>query len=185
MLEYSEFIDGWIAKTGPCPLDAGEIDRSFAEALGDVDDQTLFGDRISDSDAALCCKAGLWLRANDLDQSHRISQGVSTSEGSYWHAIMHRREPDYSNSLYWFRRVGAHPVFELLAADALAEGERLGEQKAASALVAGKSWNPSAFGELCRVALTEGGRLEEFGVAVQAAEWRRLFDFCFRKAVGA
>lgn len=184
MVEYSEFIDGWLAEAKPCPLDAGGIDRALADSLADADDHKLFGARIADSDAALCCKAGLWLRANDLDQSHRISQGISTSEGSYWHAVMHRREPDYSNSMYWFRRVGAHPVFELLAADAVAEGERLGEQNAASTLVAGKTWNPGAFGELCRVALKEGGRLKEFGVAVQDAEWRRLFDYCFRKAVG-
>src|SRR4051794_32254466 len=44
--------------------------------------------------------AGLWLWHDWLDESHRISQRVETADGSYWHAIMHRREGDFSNSKY-------------------------------------------------------------------------------------
>ena len=58
------------------------------------------------------CLSAVWLLDDHLDESHRISQSVSTSSGSYWHGIMHRREPDYGNSGYWFRRVGDHPIFE-------------------------------------------------------------------------
>src|SRR5208282_3154263 len=42
--------------------------------------------------------AGLWLWHDGLDESHRISQGLSSPAGSFWHAIMHRREGDFSNS---------------------------------------------------------------------------------------
>lgn len=59
--------------------------------------------------------SGLWLLAGDLDRSHRISQDDSSPEGSFWHGIMHRREGDFSNAKYWFRRVGEHPVFARLA----------------------------------------------------------------------
>ncbi|TWT93659.1 hypothetical protein [Neorhodopirellula pilleata] len=59
--------------------------------------------------------AGLWLLAGDLDRSHAISQADSSAEGSFWHGIMHRREADYSNAKYWFRRVAAHPVLIELA----------------------------------------------------------------------
>lgn len=60
-------------------------------------------------------QSGLWLLAGDLDRSHTISQDDSSAEGSFWHAIMHRRECDYSNAAYWFRRVRTHAVLNDLA----------------------------------------------------------------------
>jgi hypothetical protein len=62
-------------------------------------------------------EAGLWLLAGDLDRSHQVSQSLETMDGSYWHGIMHRREGDFWNAKYWFRRAAKHPVFEQLAAD--------------------------------------------------------------------
>lgn len=59
-------------------------------------------------------KAGLHLLNDDIDRCHHIAQERPTPEGNYWHAILHRREPDYSNSKYWYRKVGEHPVFSLL-----------------------------------------------------------------------
>ena len=58
----------------------------------------------------------LWLHGF-LDESHSIAQGIPSAEGSYWHALMHRSEGDFSNSKYWYRRVGRHAIFpDLLAA---------------------------------------------------------------------
>ena len=57
---------------------------------------------------ALC--AALWLYVDELDRSHVISQGIDDATGSFWHGIMHRREGDFSNSHYWFNRVGKHPA---------------------------------------------------------------------------
>lgn len=59
-------------------------------------------------------RAGLLLWNDDLDASHSISQGINTPTGSFWHAIMHRREGDYSNAEYWCRRIGMHPAFEAI-----------------------------------------------------------------------
>lgn len=50
--------------------------------------------------------AGLWLYFSCFEQSHALAQELPTLEGSYWHAIVHRQEPDDWNSGYWFRRVG-------------------------------------------------------------------------------
>ena len=61
------------------------------------------------------CLSGLWLIAGDIHASHSISQDLPSAEGSFLHGIMHRREGDFGNSKYWFRRVGSHPVFEQIA----------------------------------------------------------------------
>lgn len=68
---------------------------------------------LSGSQAALAF-SGLWLLAGDLEKSHSISQDMPCRDGSFWHGIMHRREGDFGNSKYWFRKVGNHPVFEQL-----------------------------------------------------------------------
>ncbi len=57
-------------------------------------------------------QAGIWLYVDDLHRSHEISQGIHTPTGSFWHAIMHRREGDFWNSKYWWRQVGKHPALE-------------------------------------------------------------------------
>ena len=60
-------------------------------------------------------QSGLWLYVDQLDRSHTISQGIDDATGSFWHGIMHRREGDFSNSHYWFRKVGAHPAMDDIA----------------------------------------------------------------------
>src|SRR4051794_17516100 len=90
------------------PLGPGTPDRSVKAKLEALDDAA-FGSRIADPDMAAAFRAGLWLASNFLDESHAISQGLHTAEGSYWHGLMHRREPDFGNAKYWFRRVGTHP----------------------------------------------------------------------------
>ncbi len=56
-------------------------------------------------------KAGLHLWNDDLDHAHILVQALEGDPtADYWHAIIHRREGDWSNAGYWFRRVGEHPV---------------------------------------------------------------------------
>ncbi len=63
-------------------------------------------------------QAGLWLYADDLHRSHEVSQSIETPVGSLWHGIMHRREGDFWNSKYWFRRAGSnHPLVAMNPAD--------------------------------------------------------------------
>ena len=60
-------------------------------------------------------KSAALLWHDHLDESHTISQSLESPEGSWLHGIMHRREPDYGNAKYWFRRVGQHEAFAPLA----------------------------------------------------------------------
>jgi len=107
--------------------------------------------------------AGLWLYFDCFDESHRISQADDSQEGSYWHGIAHRREPDFGNAAYWFRRVGRHAVFPEIS-------KRMGG--------CGALYDPLRFVEECE----RGGR-EDWALEVQRAEWEVLFDYCARKRV--
>jgi hypothetical protein len=60
---------------------------------------------------SIALKAGLHLWNDSLDASHSYAQQIEDDDtGSYWHAIMHRMEQDYSNSKYRCRLAGHHPV---------------------------------------------------------------------------
>jgi hypothetical protein len=140
--------------------------------------------KIADYSAVDCCLAGLWLWHDFLDESHRISQEVETAEGSYWHAIVHRREPDYGNSKYWFRRVGAHPIFKPLATAARPLAGQFKLDPPAEFLAGQSAWDPYRFVDLCEAIARGRSECEGLARAVAAAEWRLLFDYCFRQAIG-
>lgn len=59
-------------------------------------------------------EAALWLLCGELERSHAVSQQIDSADGAYWHGVMHRREGDFSNANYWFRRALRHPVREQL-----------------------------------------------------------------------
>src|SRR4051812_48137815 len=129
-----------------------------------------FSHPVRDPLAARACLAGLWLYHDFLDESHAISQELDTKEGSFWHAIMHRREPDAGNSKYWWRAVGSHPVLDRLVADAPGVGYAY--------------TTPQSFVDFCERVRGTGSADEELAKRVQALEWRLLFDWCYGRAFG-
>ena len=135
------------------------------ELIARVAAKTLFP-RARAPEAAL---AGLYLYFSCWDDAHQIAQGVNTAEGSYWHAIIHRQEPDAGNSSYWFRRVGRHPIFPALLEQAVGiAGPRFG-----------KTWDPFRFIDDCETAARQpGSALEATAREIQRAEWQLLFDYC-------
>jgi hypothetical protein len=136
---------------------------------------------------ARACIAGLWLRYDQLNESHAISQSLETPAGSYWHAIMHRRERDFSNAKYWFRRVGGFPTFAALnnfVREAHIAG--LDEPAAASASFLRKQsdWDPFQFVDLCEAAQSQPP-LVSICRQIQQREWELLFEYCFRQAIAS
>lgn len=118
-----------------------------------------------------CCRAGLWLAFNFLTESHSISQeDEGHPDRDFWHAVMHRREPDAFNSKYWWRRVGSHPVLDQLREQSPSQGYAF--------------TTPEAFVDFCEKARGTGSADEELARRVQQLEWRLHFDWCWRKAVG-
>jgi hypothetical protein len=168
-----------------CELGPGSPNQAIRDKLADLDYSGLFeGCDVADPQMAACCLSGLWLLHDFLDRSHGISQSIHTATGSFWHGIMHRREPDYSNAKYWFRKVGDHPVFEPLAGVArqLAEQHAAGQQ--ATFLTAEATWDPFAFVDFCQTAITRGSANEMLCRQIAKAEWELLFDHCYRRAIG-
>src|SRR5262245_27937857 len=108
---YPAAIAALLGRLPLAPLGPGRPDPTARRELEALD-EVAFGGRVADRDMASACRAGLWLAFGFLDESHTISQDLHTAEGSYWHALMHRREPDAGNAMYWFRRVGHHPVLD-------------------------------------------------------------------------
>lgn len=116
-------------------LSVGEIDRELSGAL-----EGKLTEAMKD-----LFRAGVYLWRDHLDEAHKIAQDIETADGSLLHGIMHRREPDYSNAKYWFRRVGAHPSFLGLAVRVSEFLEEADESDLHSRLVPNKTWDPFAF----------------------------------------
>lgn len=141
--------------------------------------------RVVDEDMARACCAALWLHHDYLEASHEISQGIANSTGSYWHGLMHRREPDYSNAQYWFHRAGPHPVFPALCAQAAALARAEAPHPSTDFLRTQTQWDPFAFIALCEACAQRRSPAENLCKRIQFCEWQLLFDYSFRKAVGA
>lgn len=132
-------------------------------------------------------RAGLFQLQDCLDDSHRCSQSIEGvgkhRNGDYWHAIMHRREPDYGNSKYWFRQVGSHPVFTDLARIARDLAPRSNFDRWFSRLWTARGWEPFAFVDLCEAAALSGDpHLTRFAERVQWAEMLLLLEQTARDA---
>lgn len=139
-------------------LGDGPHDRDLSGLLAKPHDLPWPESSVAKRSLALC---GLWLLAGELDQSHSISQDIGSSDGSFWHGIMHRREGDFGNSKYWFRRVGSHPVLDQLPK-----------------LTDGDYADPFDFVDQCSRAQRKAGELYQRCQRAQWVEWQALMTHC-------
>ena len=126
--------------------------------------------------------SALLLWNDDLDASHTLSQALPDAFGSWLHGTMHRREGDFPNSKYWFRRVGTHPGFAQMARRAAAVVAAAGGQPAPELTALAARWDPYVFVDLCAGAASQRGAgsaalLEVF----QAAELELLTELAVNR----
>lgn len=171
--------DNPIAELGP-----GTPIHETEAGLASLDLEAAFQPHtITDPDMAAACHSGLWLANNFLDTSHTLSQSIDTPTGSFWHGIMHRREGDFSNAKYWFRKVGSHPIFESLAS---VSRERAQEQESTCEtefLCSQSEWDPMAFIDLCEQVSRNGQDPGRLCGHIGRQEWELLMLFSFEKSI--
>jgi hypothetical protein len=181
---YGEVFGELVSEKRLNPLDGGVENSAVEGKLKALTVNDAFaGKQVVDQDMAQACISAVWLYHNFLDESHTISQGIKTNTGSFWHGIMHRREPDFSNSKYWFRNVGEHPLFDALNKEAQKIAQ--GATDAPDFLISQTSWDPYEFVDLCADALSGKSSNDALCREIQQREWELLFDFSYRHAIGA
>jgi hypothetical protein len=163
-------------------------DMALSTQIKSASDEDLFGVRpVGEHQIEMqaACRAGLFLWNDDLAASHEISQAIHTPTGSFWHAIMHRREGDFSNANYWWRKTGGHPalakVFSAVTST-LSGDESEDIREFLERLLLAKRWQPVEFIALCEKAshAPEGSTLAL--QRAQIAEIEALLDWCRQQA---
>ncbi|MBG85558.1 MAG: hypothetical protein CMO80_01495 [Verrucomicrobiales bacterium] len=126
-----------LAPLGPGPRSSVTSEAALNEQLDDI-----FAQHGKPPKAELISSL-VMLWHDHLDASHSISQSEYNPDGSLVHAIMHRREPDYSNAKYWWRSTGDHVCFPDLA-EAVAPLVE-GESELADQILGGGYWDAFGF----------------------------------------
>lgn len=132
---------------------------------------------VTDTDESKSLLAGLWLWHDYLDESHEICQAIETPSGSLWHAILHRREGDFSNAKYWYRRVGEHPALQAVVSNATV---LLRDQPADKALLrlttSPESFGPALVDLVQAIHNNPTDPRRPIAIALQQLEFRILFE---------
>jgi len=124
--------------------------------------------------------AALWLLADDLQIAHEICQNIPSSHGSALHAIVHRREGDFWNSNYWWRRATSlpwrspegRPLQEQLLNPLADAPPELSSWKAE--LAAGR-YDPARFTNLVEQHHQSSPQVVQLLLTAQRLEWAALF----------
>jgi hypothetical protein len=155
-------------RAGVEPL--GHLNRRLDEALGSLGFAGEQGELV---------RATVLLWHDHFDAAHGIAQDVDNRDGSYLHAILHRREPDYGNARYWFHRVRQHPCFGELAARTSTLLKVAGDSELENKLIPRGQWDPLAFVAACETVAGRTASDASVGVMreIQRAEFELLLTY--------
>lgn len=173
-------LDATTAYASLVPRQTGSAQAG--ETLHALSPADLFQVPVKRPEDAAAVQSALWLWHDYLDESHTISQGIENATGSFWHAIMHRREGDFGNSKYWYAKCPNHPILMTIAAQANEIIDKAPADKMLMRMTL-SGWNGAAFVDFVQsVHESPSDPRHPIAVSLQQLEWRALFDYCVRTA---
>ncbi len=146
----------------------GKIRTASEEIIGG-------GLAVADARMLTMLRGALLCAVDDLDAAHRIFQDEPSDLGSYWHGVMHRREGDFDNARYWFRRAGRLPIFNRLHDLAREHSPTMSRQP---------NWDPYLLTGQCEHARHGAPELVDECARMQRAEFDGLLAHVWGKAFG-
>ncbi len=118
-------------------------------------------------------RGGLFYALDALDEAHAFFQNAPGDLGSYWHGMLHRREGDFDNARYWFRRAGTLPSFGALHRAAAEFSADMAKQS---------NWDPYLLTGECEQARHGAEEGVAALVRLQRVEFDGVFDYTWRQS---
>ena len=178
MRKYSPFIDKLLSRNDVLRslLPKEPLLWSLTDEYRALSDSELANGReILDPREFGLIRGGILYALDELDEAHRIFQDEPSSAGSYWHGMMHRREGDFDNARYWFRRAGRLAAFADMQAAVGSGSPNMSRQE---------TWDPYLVTGLCEQVRFGAEELVSECQKLQRAEFDVLFERMWGKAVG-
>ena len=175
---YSPFIDRLLKRSEV--LSRLQPKEPLFWALSDefrsMDDAAVAdGREVKDSAHLALVRGAILYALDELDQAHRVFQEDHTSLGSYWHGMMHRREGDFDNARYWFRRAGRLATFHTMHAGARSASPTMARQE---------TWDPYLLSGQCEQVRFGATELIPECQKLLRVEFDPLLAYSWDRAVG-
>ena len=172
-LDLAKFLQtDQLAELGPGPRPGVQTEASLERQL-----QPLLEDSGLSRERQELVHGLILLWHDHLDAAHTLAQNVEGPDGAFVHGIMHRREPDFGNAAYWFRRVGRHEAFDAIATQAGALLQSGSRPELASKLIPNGNWDPFAFIDACSRAANSGEPEQRLLRQIQQIESAALLEW--------
>ncbi len=175
-MRYSEFVDRLLSQEDflKALIPKVPLDSDLVRRLCETGDDILAGEKVlADPTMFALVRGGLFYALDALPEAHTIFQEASDDCGSYWHGMLHRREGDFDNARYWFRRAGTLAFFSEAHRNAAALSDNMARQS---------NWDPYLFTGQCEQARFGDGDLTGEMQALQRIEFDAIFDYCWRQS---